>query len=232
MPNPESNERLATIALLAEPLRRALFEYVSRESAPVSRDQAAAALGIARHLASFHLDRLQEAGLLEVEFRRPSGKAGPGAGRPTKYYRSSAREIEVSVPPRRYAFAGGVLAQALGRSARESIPVRDALREAAREAGRELGQEKRARGDTHSEQGVRTFVGAILDEFGYEAEFAGGEVLLSNCPFRALADEDTDLVCGMNLDLLSGLVDGLEVEGASVRLDPAPGRCCVAMSLP
>jgi len=48
-------------------------------------------------LAAFHLDKLLEQGLLDVEFRRISGRAGPGAGRPAKLYRLSARQLEVTL---------------------------------------------------------------------------------------------------------------------------------------
>lgn len=221
---------LETVALLADPLRRLLYEHVRRQDAWVTRDQAAEAAGIARHLASFHLDRLHEAGLLEVEFRRPPGKAGPGAGRPAKHYRAVMRDVEASLPPRRYAFAGSLLARAIGRAGGNATGVREALRDVAREAGRDLARE--ARGAVAGSQAPSELVAAVLEELGYEAEFEAGAVSLSNCPFRALAEEDTDLVCGMNLDLLSGLVEGLSLEGAEVRLQPAPGRCCVTMSLP
>jgi predicted ArsR family transcriptional regulator len=54
--------------------------------------------------------------------------------------------------------------------------------------------------------------------------------VLSNCPFHALAERHRDLVCGMNLELLSGVIDG--AEGADVlapRLAPQSGYCCVRM---
>lgn len=46
-------------------------------------------------------------------YRRPSGKMGPGAGRPRKYYRRSSREISVSLPQWQYDLAARVLAQAI-----------------------------------------------------------------------------------------------------------------------
>lgn len=63
------------IASLREPTRLALYEYLERQPAPVSRDQAAEALGLTRPLAAFHLDRLVEAGLLTADYRRLSGTA-------------------------------------------------------------------------------------------------------------------------------------------------------------
>src|SRR5258707_2181726 len=90
---------------LGEPVRRAIYEYAVGRGEPVGRDEVANALGLGRTLAAFHLDRLAEAGLLEVSYARRSGRAGPGAGRPAKLYRRSAAEIEVSLPPRRYLAA-------------------------------------------------------------------------------------------------------------------------------
>ena len=53
---------------------------------PVGREQTAADTGIPLHTARFHLERLVDEGLLATEFRRLSGRSGPGAGRPAKLY--------------------------------------------------------------------------------------------------------------------------------------------------
>ena len=66
--------RLSSIASLAEPARRDLYLYVAAQPGPVGRDQAAAETGMPRHAVKFHLDRLVDEGLLEVEFRRLSGR--------------------------------------------------------------------------------------------------------------------------------------------------------------
>jgi predicted ArsR family transcriptional regulator len=58
-----------------------------------------------------------------------------------------------------------------------------------------------------------------------------GEITLRNCPFDALARESKELVCGMNLALVQGMVEGLGARGVSARLDPKPGRSCVALRL-
>src|SRR5688500_11895489 len=104
-------DQLAGVGVLAEPARRMLYRYVLGEQLPVSREQAAAAVGIAAHSVKFHLDKLVAAGLLEVEYRRLTGRTGPGAGRPAKLYRRSSREVALSVPPRRYDLVGQVLAE-------------------------------------------------------------------------------------------------------------------------
>lgn len=65
---------VAAIAALDDPIRRALYRYIAAQGGPVGREDAAAAAGVPRHVARFHLDRLYEAGLLEVEYRRPAGR--------------------------------------------------------------------------------------------------------------------------------------------------------------
>ena len=78
----------------------------------MSREQAAEGSGCPAHTAKFHLDRLVDEGLLDVEFRRLTGKTGPGAGRPAKLYRRSGREIALSLPQRSYDLLSTILAQA------------------------------------------------------------------------------------------------------------------------
>ena len=126
-------ERVAGVAALADPIRRELYLFVAAQPEPVSRDQAAEGVGVPRHTAKFHLDKLVEQGLLDTEFRRLSGRRGPGAGRPTKLYRRSGRELSVTLPERRYDLAGQLLASAIDDSTRTGTPVLDALHTAAAE---------------------------------------------------------------------------------------------------
>lgn len=223
--------RVTGIAALGEPVRRDLYRYVVGQTGPVSRDQAATGVGVALHTAKFHLDKLVDDGLLEVEFARPPGRSGPGAGRPAKLYRRSSREIAVSLPERHYELAGMLLAQAVTDAERGGVPVGDALRHAAREAGRALGERaRRHAGSAPNETALLTAATDVLVDCGYEPRIddAGGMTLV-NCPFHALAQEYTELVCGMNLELMHGLADGLDPATLEPRLDPAPGRCCVRL---
>ena len=225
-------ERVAAVATLHEPLRRRLYELVAGRDEPVSRDEAAAALGVARSVAAFHLDKLAEAGLCDVEFRRTSERSGPGAGRPAKLYRRSALAREVSVPARRYDVAGHLLAQAMGRAGARQEPAADSLHDVAREFGESLGQEARRRaGRRPTRPQVLDAVVEVLAEHGYEPRRDGRTVVLRNCPFHDLAAEHTDLVCGMNRDLLDGLTQGAQAPRIRARLDPASDRCCVVLDV-
>jgi len=230
-PAPSSSDfdaQVSGIAALGEPVRRALYRYVVAQAAPVGRDQAAAGAGVARHVARFHLDKLVEDGLLEVDYARPPGRGGPGAGRPAKLYRRAHRELSVSLPPREYEVAGRLLARAVTAAVRDRIPVSDALRDEARGLGHSLGRRARQQaGARPSRVALLAATTRVLSECGYEPRTDGNGVTLANCPFHALAEDFTDLVCGMNLDLMTGLVEGLDSSDLEARLQPTPGQCCV-----
>ncbi|MBK5289598.1 MAG: helix-turn-helix domain-containing protein [Acidimicrobiia bacterium] len=230
-PDREDFETQVTgIAALAEPLRRDLYRFVVGQATPVSRDRAAAGVGVARHTAKFHLDKLVDDGLLVVEFGRPPGRGGPGAGRPAKLYRRSSRELAVSLPERHYELAGRLLAQAVTDAERDGVAVGDALSHAARAAGQTLGERAlREAGKRPSRSALLAAAIDVLVECGYEPRNDDTSMTLVNCPFHALAQEYTTLVCGMNLELMNGLADGLELANLEPRLDPAPGRCCVRL---
>src|SRR5690242_17601844 len=128
---------ISIIAVLADPVRRRLYEYVTGQPHPVSRSEAAQAVGIQRTLAAFHLDRLAEAGLVEVTFRRPAGRSGPGAGRPAKLYRRAVAEHHVSMPPRDYRCAAELLADVVDMTGAEP-QVQRAAHSRGAAAGREV----------------------------------------------------------------------------------------------
>src|SRR6266508_5131523 len=132
------DEDLVTLGLLAEPVRRALYEWVTAQDRPVGREEAANALKITRALATFHLDRLAAAGLLESGYRRLSGRVGPGAGRPARVYWRAEREFHVSLPDRRYDRLARLFALALERLGDKSPPA--PLQEAARALGEQLSK--------------------------------------------------------------------------------------------
>lgn len=226
------------VGALAEPARRALYLYVVAQPAPVSREQAAEGTGAALHTAKFHLDRLVDEGLLEAEFRRLTGRTGPGAGRPAKLYRRSERQVTVSLPERRYDLAGEVLARAVDDSVRRAVPVQDAVRDAAAHEGRQIAAQAAessssssgasgARASDRSTAAQLERTAAVLADHGYEPRTDENQISLANCPFDSLAREHTELVCGMNLALIGGVLDGLGCTRLEPTLDPQPDMCCV-----
>lgn len=209
-----SLDDLEGLSELADPLRRKLYDCVADASAPVRRDAAAEKVGISRELAAYHLDRLAEAGLLAVTYRRPDGRGGPGAGRPAKYYERSPREVTVSVPPRNYPMLARILTDAVANDPQ----VEEAIMAAAESEGEAIGE-------TSGE------LLEVLSRDGYEPEVrSNGEVHLRNCPFHSLAQHQTELVCGLNVELLRGLLSGRGENPQRVELRPAEGRCCVVIN--
>lgn len=223
----DTDRDLGALAALAEPVRRTLYRYVCAREEGASRDQAAAGVGVAHHIAKFHLDRLEADGLLETEYRRPAGRAGPGAGRPAKIYRRAEQEIALSLPERRYDLAAHLLAEAVTTSERDGMAVSEAVRVAAAAAGHAMAGAARERASGTPE--AADLLRDALEHCGYEPHTTDRTITLRNCPFHALAAEHTALVCGMNLDLISAAIDELDTAGLRARLSPSPGRCCVAI---
>jgi predicted ArsR family transcriptional regulator len=234
----QSGADIAGLASLAEPTRRALYLYVCAQGSAVSRDEAAAGVGVPRHSAKFHLDKLVGDGLLDAEFARRTGRQGPGAGRPAKLYRRAAREIAVTLPERRYELAGQLMARGIAEARNTGVPVTEALDGAAREQGREWARVAlRQAGDGASDAALLAAARRVLDDEGYETQPAGADpglagLTLANCPFHAIAVQHTAVVCGMNLAIMEGLLAGLPRLRLTAVLEPAEGRCCVRLAGP
>jgi predicted ArsR family transcriptional regulator len=220
------DDRVHGIAALDQPLRRRIYALLADRRCWLSRDDVADTIGLARSVAAFHLERLADAGLVDVRHARTSGRSGPGAGRPAKFYRRAEQEINVSVPERDYGLAGLLLARAIDDATRTGRPVEEALADAAYNAGREFGTDLRAdRGGLTSEAVI-----SALETRGYEPREIDREIVLKNCPFHALAEEHRALVCGMNLRYLSGLLESMAGGPSDARLDYEPGYCCVRLT--
>jgi predicted ArsR family transcriptional regulator len=238
---PQDDPALTSVSILSDPVRARLYDFVAGSGEPVGRDEAAAAVGIGRAIAVYHLDKLVESGLLTASYRRPPGRSGPGAGRPAKRYAQSGREFTVTVPPREYELAAHLLAQAV--AADQGGASRAALRDVARQFGEGAGaglqaaadeaggagDAARGRGDEGG-RGDAERLAAALRAHGFEPRVgADGTVVLRNCPFHQLASRHRDIVCGMNLALIEGLVAGLRADAMRPELDPRPGQCCVVI---
>ena len=202
----------AAAGAATEPTARALFDVVSRSATPMGRDAAASALGIPRATAAFHLDRLVDAGLLTTEFRRLSGRTGPGAGRPAKLYQRAGLEVAVSLPERRYDLAGDLLSTAIEEAG--SDPIAEAIERVAGRRGRGIG----------ADAGT---LDAALEAIGYEPVEEQGTTRLYNCPFHRLATSHTETICRLNVALVQGMAEGCGDDPERVLFAPGSGRCCV-----
>lgn len=223
----------AGIGALADPLRHQLYVFVCSQTTPVSRDQAADAVGIMRHQAKFQLDRLEAEGLLEAEYARLTGRSGPGAGRTSKLYRRAGRDIAVSLPHREYELAGRLMAEAIARSEATGVSAAEALHQIAHDYGRKIGETAVTDGAyaASDAESALAMAAAVLAEHGYQPRRIEDEIQLANCPFHGLAQQQTELACNMNHALICGLADALTPHSPHARLQPQAERCCVLITL-
>ena len=225
---------MAAIALLADELRQRLYRFIAAQPGPVTREQAAAAVGISRKLAAFHLDKLVSAGLLETATPDPASRR-PGPGRAPKAYQPAVTEVAVSIPERRYDALGEVLAQAIVADGPASS-ARHTAHQLARDRGQALGE--RVRGERRlgrlGPERALTVVNELLGVCGYAPTRTATplQLVLRNCPFRQLARRAPELVCGLNQDFLAGLLAGLRASRIEAVLQPDPTRCCVLVQEP
>ncbi|VXB03128.1 conserved hypothetical protein [Arthrobacter sp. 9V] len=210
--------KLAAAASLNDENRRKLYGYVVAAGYAVGRDEAASVLELPRSSVSFHLDRMVDDGLLQVEFRKSPGRSGPGSGRPSKLYCPVVDEIGVSFPERHYDLAGHIMAAALKRAG-DGAPVAAALQEVAAAKGSELGRPD-------------DFPG-VLRDLGYQpvSDTSGGYRLL-NCPFHRLSQDHREVVCAMNGAFLAGAAraSGLSADVVVPVPDHGPGHCCARIT--
>ena len=223
-------EATAAVGALEDDLRRRMYLFIRSEGRPVSRDEAAAHVGISRKLAAFHLDKLQERGLLVSHYARPPGRSGRGAGRSSKLYQPSDLEVDLSIPERRYDIVGDIVVAALAEESPE--PARDVAKRIAFDRGRSLGEEVRSELKLRPPGGERALTVAerTLAEYGFEPyRDDDGTVSLRNCPFHTLARKAPELVCGLNREFIDGMLRGLGNESIDAALEPTPGECCVKL---
>jgi predicted ArsR family transcriptional regulator len=208
------DDRWTAVTALADPSRRALYDYVRRQLHPVTRVEAADAARVSPGLAAFHLDKLVEAGLLLADYQAPPGQPR-GRGRAPKVYRAAENGLAVTIPERRYELIAEILADAV---AEDPAHADDAARRHARRSGEALG--RRLRG---------TALRDALTGLGFEPG-EGPRVVLHNCPFHALALRQAPLVCALNHAFLTALIEGLGLTGTRALLAPSPGVCCVQVA--
>jgi predicted ArsR family transcriptional regulator len=218
-------ESLSAVAVLADDLRRRTYAYIRRADGPVTRDDAAAAAGISRKLAAFHLDKLVDAGLLQASFARPAGLRR--AGRASKVYAPAGVDVQVSIPPRDHAVLAGILIDAVTEDTRQAV-----LRAAAGQ-GQELGaaEHDRLRPGRLGTERALSLACDTLERHGFEpARAEPTRVWLRNCPFQPLASRAPDLVCGINQAFLAGFLRGLGASTVTAVLTRRPGACCVELT--
>jgi predicted ArsR family transcriptional regulator len=206
-------ERLA--AALGDSTRRRIFFLVREAGRPVGKDEVAAEVGIERRLAGFHLDKLVDKGFLQAEFRRVSGRSGPGAGRPPKLYSLADTELSVSLRERHYDLLATLLLRAV--QDRSGEPEAVVLERVGYEFGRQIGLDEIAsRGDDapgtpgaarEAANAAMLEVTRLLSRYGFAAHVEGGDgIKACACPFEEVAFDDPDRICGLDRAIWRGIL--------------------------
>jgi predicted ArsR family transcriptional regulator len=225
---PALPDAIHAVAALDDTLRRGMYDYIRAARAPVSRDQAAAAVGISRKLAAFHLDKLVAAGLLRAHYRSSGLRK---VGRSPKLYEPAEVDIRISLPERQHDLLAGILVDAVLTKGSAETARQSALR-AAHDRGRAIAAAERARlraGRLGAERAL-TLSAELLDRHGYRPERTEpGCLSLHNCPFHPIVQQAPELVCGLNHAFLTGVLAGLGARTVQAVLKPRPGECCVQL---
>jgi predicted ArsR family transcriptional regulator len=219
---------VAAIAALDDDVRRSLYEHVRLAGVPVSREQAATAVGISSKLAAFHLDKLVDLGVLSSGFGPATDRR---VGRAPRLYEPAAEDIAVRVPERSPELLASIMVEAV-TTERQDERAEDAVLRVAGERGVALGAGERSRlrgGRVGAERALATSE-ELLARQGFEPFREGGSVRLRNCPFHPLAGVAPALVCGLNRAYLAGVIEGLDAgDRVTAQLAPRPGECCVEL---
>jgi predicted ArsR family transcriptional regulator len=224
---------LTAVAALSDDLRWRMYTFIRRQGRAVTRDEAAASVGISRKLAAFHLDKLVAVGLLRASYKPPGGVRR--VGRAPKVYEPTGLELRVSIPHRQWDLIADILTAAVASAHGGGETAYQRALHIADERGRELGRTERGRmrpGRLGAERAL-TMVQAVLEGHGFDPHRESPLLLrLRNCPFQPLAAKAPDLVCGINRALLAGLLDGLGATMVSATPALTPGACCVELRSP
>jgi len=222
---------ISAAAALDDPTRRAMYDFIRSARRPITREEAAAQVGISRKLAAFHLDKMVDLGLL-VSRPGVSGGEARKIGRAPKVYEPAEAMIKVVIPAREPDVLARILLDTVADGLAGERPVDTAIR-VGRDHGREAGhaEHQRQRPGRLGAERATALARTIMRRCGYEPSLDPDGVLrLNNCPFHPLAEHNRDLVCSINLAYLSGMLDGLGATALAATLAPRPGFCCVEVA--
>ena len=195
-------------AALGDPTRRAVFFAVRAAGRDMGKDDVAAAVGIERRLAGFHLDKLVEQGFLQATFRRDEGRGGRGAGRPPKLYRLAESESLMALPERHYELLATLLLRATAEGG--SGTPQEVLERVGYEFGLEVGRAEADAGGSGpgatASEAIQDVV-RLLSRYGFAAHADGEDGLRAcACPFEEIAFDDPERICGLDHAIWRGML--------------------------
>jgi predicted ArsR family transcriptional regulator len=197
----------AVTSAFGDPTRRDIYLFARESERGVTAAEVAEHFELHANVARHHLDKLAAGGYLEVHVERQEHS---GAGRPSKRYRASAKEMGLEFPARR----DDLLVTLLGR-ALELVPA-DRAEEMAEQVGTDYGRSLAASmspGDGHrSFQAALHAVADALTAHGFaahaDARPGSLAIVAEQCPFGDAAVQHP-VICAVDRGIVKGMLAGL-----------------------
>jgi predicted ArsR family transcriptional regulator len=222
---------LEVLKALGDETRYALYRELAGSTAPRSAGELADALDLHANTVRLHLERLRDAGLVDVEVIHRGT-----VGRPQHRYSLAPGAPGLGFDPPAHVLLAGLLA-----ALAETVGA-DAS--AARTTGRTWGRQAARRTTTRTRtpqpaRGCLAVLAQELDRLGFEpaadAEAApdgGTRIEFLHCPFRELAEAYPELVCNLHRGICEGVAETGRgtVERFSTLYEPDP--CHVVVAVP
>jgi predicted ArsR family transcriptional regulator len=212
---------LGVLKALGDETRFSMYQELASSTNPLTAGELAERLGLHANTVRLHLERLREAGLVDVE---PVHRGT--VGRPQHVYSLAPGAPGLGFDPPSYTLLAGLLATLAERVGADADDAAAAGRSWGLEAGRR----------TRSKSCVRA-LSAEMDRLGFDpaAEAAPGgttDIAFLHCPFRELAEAYPELVCNLHRGICEGVVEavgGGSVDEFATLYDRDPCRVTVSV---
>jgi predicted ArsR family transcriptional regulator len=195
----------AITSAFGDPTRRQIYLFARDSEDGVTASEVAERFALHANVARHHLDKLAGGGYLEVR----TGRAGGGAGRPSKRYALGHRPTPMELAPRNDDLVLTLLARAL-----DLLP-RDVAEEMAEQVGVEYGRAM-AQSLEPTGDGQRSFRSALhsvadaLTAHGFAAhadDRGGGTITTDACPFVGAVG--SPVICAVDRGMVKGMLGAL-----------------------
>jgi predicted ArsR family transcriptional regulator len=208
-PTEFSSAVTAITSAFGDPTRRQIYLFAHEHPEGITASEVAERFELHSNVARHHLDKLTAGGHLEVSTARPPGS--PGAGRPSKRYRTHGQAVELDLPVRHDDVLVTLLGKALALLPREQAEAM--AEEVGREYGRTMAEAMGEVGDV--QRSFRTALHAVADAlsahgFAAHAEQHGDElrIISNHCPFGDAAIEHP-VICAVDRGMVKGMLGEL-----------------------
>ncbi|MGI8754410.1 MAG: helix-turn-helix transcriptional regulator [Acidimicrobiales bacterium] len=208
-PTEFSSAVTAITSAFGDPTRREIYLFAHQEPNGVTASEAAERFALHPNVARHHLDKLASGGHLEFRVGRTPGT--PGAGRPSKRYRTHGEAVELDLPVR----LDDVLVSLLGRALSRLPPAQaEAMaEEVGVEYGHTMATAMGEEGDV--QRSFRAALHAVANAltahgFAAHAEQHGDElrIISDHCPFGDVAVQHP-VICAVDRGMVRGMLETL-----------------------